>query len=190
MAQPYYSGDELIARGVKMTCQSVEDGGKGLSYNVYLFNVTPGAEINYRNGVVTTSEQAAQVNGFINTAMSTFVQPKPVGDVTYIYASNDGYSTGRGGKIDVSDITVNVTFKDTLKLDAGLFSSEIDMNKLINNDRFQNAIAEAIFSRADFASKINDARNENIYGSKLRNSAWLAGTEAHNTFGRKNGYGN
>lgn len=139
---------------------------------------------------VLTSEQAAQVNGFINTAMSTFVQPKPVGDVTYIYASNDGYSTGRGGKIDVSDITVNITFKDTLKLDAGLFSSEIDMNKLINNDRFQNAIAEAIFSRADFASKINDARNENIYGSKLRNSAWLAGTEAHNTFGRKNGYGN
>lgn len=89
MAQPYYSGDELIARGVKMTCQSVEDGGKGLSYNVYLFNVTPGAEINYRNGVVTTSEQAAQDARLyvINTRSGVFHYPSCEGAQS-IYKKN------------------------------------------------------------------------------------------------------
>lgn len=60
MAEPMYAGDELIARGVHMVGRSVEDNGKGLSFNVYCFNVTPGAEIDYKTGVVTTSEQAAQ----------------------------------------------------------------------------------------------------------------------------------
>lgn len=60
MAEPMYAGDELIARGVHMVGRSVEDNGKGLSFNIYCFNVTPGAEIDYKTGVVTTSEQAAQ----------------------------------------------------------------------------------------------------------------------------------
>jgi DNA-entry nuclease len=40
--------------------KSVEDGGKGISFNVYCFNVTPGAEIDYNTGIVTTAEQAKQ----------------------------------------------------------------------------------------------------------------------------------
>ena len=60
MAEPMYAGDELIARGVHMVGRSVEDNGQGLSFNTYCFNVTPGAEIDYKTGVVTTSEQAAQ----------------------------------------------------------------------------------------------------------------------------------
>ena len=77
MARPYYYKDELIARGVQLTAMSVEDGGKGLSFNVYLFNVTPGAEINYRNGVVTTGEQAAQEARayVINTRSGVFHYP-------------------------------------------------------------------------------------------------------------------
>ena len=77
MVRPVFSGDELIARGVQMTAQSVEDGGKGLSFNVYLFNVTPGAEINYMNGVVTTEEQAAQEARayVINTRSGVFHYP-------------------------------------------------------------------------------------------------------------------
>ena len=77
MARPVYSGDELIARGVQLTGQSVEDGGKGISFNVYLFNVTPGAEINYNNGIVTTEEQAAQEPRayVVNTRSGVFHYP-------------------------------------------------------------------------------------------------------------------
>lgn len=60
MARPWFSGDEPVARGVQMTARSVEDGGKGISFNVYCFNVTPNASIDYMTGIVTTEEQAAQ----------------------------------------------------------------------------------------------------------------------------------
>ena len=60
MAVPWFSGDELVARGVQMTARSVEDNGEGISFNVYCFNVTPNASIDYRTGIVTTKEQANQ----------------------------------------------------------------------------------------------------------------------------------
>lgn len=59
MSVPWFAVDELVPRGVQMTARSVEDGGKGISFNVYCFNVTPGASIDYRTGIVTTKEQAA-----------------------------------------------------------------------------------------------------------------------------------
>ena len=54
MVKPWFSGDELVARGVQMTAMSVEDKGEGISFNVYCFNVTPNADIDYKTGVVTT----------------------------------------------------------------------------------------------------------------------------------------
>ena len=60
LVRPWFSGDELVARGVQMTAKSVEDDGRGISFNVYCFNVTPGAAIDYTTGVVTTQEQARQ----------------------------------------------------------------------------------------------------------------------------------
>lgn len=60
MSKPWYQGDELVPRGVQMIAQSAEDGGRGISFNIYCFNVTPNAEIDYNTGIVTTEEQAAQ----------------------------------------------------------------------------------------------------------------------------------
>lgn len=60
MVKPWFSGDELVARGVQMTARSEEDNGKGISFNVYCFNVMPNASIDYTTGIVTTAEQAAQ----------------------------------------------------------------------------------------------------------------------------------
>ncbi len=47
---PYFSGDELVARGIHIEALSVEDGGKGVCFNVFVFNVQPGIIINYKNG--------------------------------------------------------------------------------------------------------------------------------------------
>ena len=75
--RPWFRDDELIARGVQMTAWSVEDKGEGISFNVYCFNVTPGAEIDYKTGVVTTEEQAAQDarEYVINTRSGVFHYP-------------------------------------------------------------------------------------------------------------------
>lgn len=47
---PIFEGDNLVASGVQMEAESVEDGGKGVSFNVYCYNVQPGIEIDYANG--------------------------------------------------------------------------------------------------------------------------------------------
>lgn len=47
---PIFVGDELVARGVHMEALSVEDGGAGVSFNVFCYNVQPGIEIDYATG--------------------------------------------------------------------------------------------------------------------------------------------
>ena len=47
---PIYEGENLLASGVQMEAYSVEDNGKGLCFNVYIYNVQPGIEIDYTTG--------------------------------------------------------------------------------------------------------------------------------------------
>ena len=47
---PIYDGDALVAGGVQMEALSVEDKGTGISFNVYVYNVQPGVEIDYATG--------------------------------------------------------------------------------------------------------------------------------------------
>ena len=47
---PIYEGKNLVATGVIMEAWSVEDNGKGLSFNVFVYNVQPGVVIDYRDG--------------------------------------------------------------------------------------------------------------------------------------------
>lgn len=47
---PVFEGDNLVASGVQMEAMSVEDEGDGISYNVYVYNVQPGIEIDYATG--------------------------------------------------------------------------------------------------------------------------------------------
>ena len=44
---PVFEGAELVARGVQMEAMSVEDGGEGVYFNVYAYNVQPGIGIDY-----------------------------------------------------------------------------------------------------------------------------------------------
>lgn len=48
--RPIFKGNDLVARGVQMEAKSVEDDGKGVSFNVYCYNIQPGIRINYKDG--------------------------------------------------------------------------------------------------------------------------------------------
>ena len=48
--RPRFKGDELVARGVEMEAWSVEDNGAGLEFHVFVYNVQPGIEIDYKTG--------------------------------------------------------------------------------------------------------------------------------------------
>ncbi len=47
---PIYEGKNLVASGVQMEAYSVEDNGQGVCFNVYVYNVQPGIEIDYLTG--------------------------------------------------------------------------------------------------------------------------------------------
>ena len=48
--RPLYEANELVARGVLMEARSIEDGGKGLHFCVFCFNVQKGIWIDYQTG--------------------------------------------------------------------------------------------------------------------------------------------
>lgn len=47
---PIYEKDNLVANGVQMEAYSVEDKGRGIIFNVFVYNVQPGVLINYKDG--------------------------------------------------------------------------------------------------------------------------------------------
>lgn len=47
---PLFDGENLLASGVLMEAESVEDGGEGVSFCVYVYNVQPGIAIDYATG--------------------------------------------------------------------------------------------------------------------------------------------
>lgn len=47
---PIFEGDNLVASGVKMEAESVEDKGSSIMFNVYVYNSQPKVKINYLTG--------------------------------------------------------------------------------------------------------------------------------------------
>ncbi len=56
---PVFEGDDLVASGVHMEAESVEDDGEGISFNVYVYNVQPEITIDYSTGENWESPQTA-----------------------------------------------------------------------------------------------------------------------------------
>ncbi len=47
---PVFENDNLLAKGVEIEAYSVEDNGEGVCFNVFIYNVEPGININYATG--------------------------------------------------------------------------------------------------------------------------------------------
>ena len=47
---PVFEGDNLLATGVEIEAYSVEDNGLGVCFNVFVYNVQPGINIDYKTG--------------------------------------------------------------------------------------------------------------------------------------------
>lgn len=92
--EPVYDGKNLVASGVKMEAESVEDKGEDLRFNVYVFNYQPGSIINYRDGtveddphhqtVITIRDKKVRYTGEPVTIDAATVEGS-TGDIRYIY---------------------------------------------------------------------------------------------------------
>lgn len=63
---PVFEGDNLLASGVQIEAESVEDNGEGILFNVYCYNVQPNVKIDYATGdsnlVTETSDSNTDIN--------------------------------------------------------------------------------------------------------------------------------
>ena len=57
-ATPVFEGDELICRGVRLEALSLDDGGLGVCFDVFCYNVQPGVGIDYVTGDSWREESA------------------------------------------------------------------------------------------------------------------------------------
>lgn len=54
---PIYEDENLLATGVEMEAYSVEDNGKGIKFNVFIYNVQDGITIDYKTGDSKLTEE-------------------------------------------------------------------------------------------------------------------------------------
>lgn len=79
---PLFDGNNLVATGVQMEAESVEDKGDGILYNVFCYNIQPEITIAYKSGDSSENEdipvqtEAASVSEFVlNTSSKKFHKP-------------------------------------------------------------------------------------------------------------------
>ncbi len=92
---PVFEDDNLLASGVLMEAESVEDGGSGVSFNAYCYNVQPGISIDYAtgdsSGQAYTGSEASKYDGvdFQSPAVIKAVQ-QALNDKGYDCGTPDG----------------------------------------------------------------------------------------------------
>ncbi len=69
---PVYTGNNLLADGVLMEAESIEDEGNGVLFNVFVYNVQPGILIDYATG--DSAPGAAETAAVQSGAEATSVQ--------------------------------------------------------------------------------------------------------------------
>ena len=107
---PVYQGDDLVASGVVMEAESVEDDGAGVRFCVYVYNVQPGVEIDYATGeswlaeeeppAETASGQAEGQHYVLNTRSMKFHLPECSGVATMSQNNRRDYTGSRQALLD------------------------------------------------------------------------------------------
>lgn len=100
---PVFEADNLVAHGVRMEAQSVEDDGKGVMFNVFCYNVQPGVSIDYATGsssltIGTSEDSSNKVTYILNTNSRKFHLPS-CESVKNISRKNKEKFVGTRGKL-------------------------------------------------------------------------------------------
>ena len=103
---PIFAANDLVARGVQMEAESIEDGGQTVRFNVFVYNVEPGVEIDYVTGKSQESSDVPHVaTGGEATTTSAGTAPNATGKEA------SGASTKSPNGNARSESTNNTTWK-------------------------------------------------------------------------------
>lgn len=79
---PVWEGKDLLAHGVHMMAYSLEDQGKGISFNIYVYNVEPKITLDYATGNSTPSPDGS-TQGYLGDKSNAAPEVK-----TYVLNTN------------------------------------------------------------------------------------------------------
>ncbi|WP_304427129.1 DNA/RNA non-specific endonuclease [uncultured Adlercreutzia sp.] len=138
---PVFEGSELVARGVHMMAESVEDGGDGVSFNVFCYNVQPGVVINYGTGENMAEEDATplpDVSGAESSAAGSSAGAGATGGTSEKGAGDTASDTGKTAQ----DYVLNTNSKKFHVPGCSSVGQMKDKNRQDVNDTRENIIAQ------------------------------------------------
>ena len=110
---PLFAANDLVARGVQMEAESVEDGGRAIRFNVFVYNVEPGVKIDYVTGdnwessevpAVTTKGEATTTRGAgTDAALSQYAPSRREAGASGTSGSSDTSSSTQAAPSASSD---------------------------------------------------------------------------------------
>lgn len=103
---PIFAANDLVARGVQMEAESIEDGGRAVRFNVFVYNVEPGVEIDYVTG---KSRESSDVPNVATGGEATTTGASTAPNATGKEASNASAKSSNGNAR--SESTNNTTSK-------------------------------------------------------------------------------
>ena len=115
---PVFVDEELVARGVLMEAESVEDDGKGVRFCVYAYNVQPGVDIDYDTGAnwangqstLTEALDARRVNGDVPAEV---IAPARGASASGSASTTDSASSQNARAADAADDVSNASDQAT-----------------------------------------------------------------------------
>ena len=104
---PLFAANDLVARGVQMEAKSVEDNGKAVQFNVFVYNVEPGVAIDYVTGESWESSETPQVtskgSATITTAAAARADKAAAGSVNGSNADGSSSASNADGSSSASN---------------------------------------------------------------------------------------
>lgn len=110
---PLFAANDLVARGVQMEAESVEDDGQAIRFNVFVYNVEPGVKIDYVTGdnwessevpAVKTKGEATTTRGAgTDAALSQYAASKGEAGASGTSGSSDTSSSTQAAPSGSSD---------------------------------------------------------------------------------------
>lgn len=102
---PVFTGENLVADGVLIEAESVEDSGDGICFCVYCYNVQPGVAIDYATGEShaaesMTAQAGENMNYVLNTSSKKFHKPECSGVEKLKKENRQNYSGTRQKLLD------------------------------------------------------------------------------------------
>ena len=88
---PVFEDDNLVASGVQIEALSVEDQGESIEFNVYVYNIQPGIDIDYATGeswLSEAEESTASESGETGTASASDVNTDTAASETGTWVLN------------------------------------------------------------------------------------------------------